>query len=285
MMAVTHDLHPIQHYYDETWHDYRWLWLNPSNYAIHFGYWDDRTRKHADALNRLNAALAERIGIQHGARILDAGCGVGGSAIWLAETFAARVVGITPVASQVERARRFGVQRGVSDRVRFAKEDYLRTSFPDASFDVVWALESICHAADKAGFYREARRLLRPGGRLGIVEYLRTARPLPHGDEALLHSWLSGWAIPDIATGAEHREWATAFGFDDVGLIDITPRVRPSLARLHRMASFAWPAALMLRALRVRSDTQHGNVRGARDQFRALRRGLWFDAMLTATAA
>ena len=41
----------------------------------------------------------------------------------------------------------------------------------------------------------------------------------------------------------------------------------------------------MLRALRVRSDTQHGNVRGARDQFRALRRGLWFDAMLTATAA
>src|SRR5207244_10334107 len=103
MMAVTHDLRPIQHYYDETWHDYRWLWLNPSNYAIHFGYWDDRTRKHADALNRLNAALAERIGIQHGARILDAGCGVGGSAIWLAETFAARVVGITPVASQVER--------------------------------------------------------------------------------------------------------------------------------------------------------------------------------------
>ena len=192
MMAVTHDLRPIQHYYDETWHDYRWLWLNPSNYAIHFGYWDDRTRKHADALNRLNAALAERIGIQHGARILDAGCGVGGSAIWLAETFAARVVGITPVASQVERARRFGVQRGVSDRVRFAKEDYLHTSFPDASFDVVWALESICHAADKAGFYREARRLLRPGGRLGIVEYLRTARPLPHGDEALLHSWLSG---------------------------------------------------------------------------------------------
>ena len=41
----------------------------------------------------------------------------------------------------------------------------------------------------------------------------------------------------------------------------------------------------MLRALRVRSVTQHGNVRGARDQFRALRRGLWFDAMLTATAA
>ena len=40
----------------------------------------------------------------------------------------------------------------------------------------------------------------------------------------------------------------------------------------------------MLRALKVRSNTQLGNVSGARDQFRALRSGLWFDAMLTATA-
>ena len=284
-MAAAQDLRPIRQYYDATWHDYRWLWLNPSNYAIHFGYWDDRTRNHADALNRLNAALAARIGIMRGARILDAGCGVGGGAIWLAQTFAAEVVGITPVPSQVERARRFGLQRGVSNRVRFAQQDYLHTSFPDASFDVIWAVESICHAVDKAAFYREARRVLRPGGRMGIVEYMRTARPLTSAGEALLHSWLFGWAIPDIATAAEHRDWAAASGFGEVSLIDITSQVRPSLKRLHWMASIAWPAAVMLRALRVRSVTQHGNVRGARDQFRALRRGLWFDAMLTATAA
>jgi len=36
-MAATQDLRPIDRYYDETWHDYRWLWLNSSNYAIHFG--------------------------------------------------------------------------------------------------------------------------------------------------------------------------------------------------------------------------------------------------------
>ena len=155
-MAATQDLRPIDRYYDETWHDYRWLWLNSSNYAIHFGYWDERTHTHADALNHLNAALAARVGIPRGARILDAGCGVGGSAIWLARTFDVQVIGITPVSSQVERARGFGVERGVSDRVRFAKEDYLHTSFPDASFDVTWAVESICHAADKAAFYREA---------------------------------------------------------------------------------------------------------------------------------
>jgi cyclopropane fatty-acyl-phospholipid synthase-like methyltransferase len=278
-MAVQ-DLSPIRQYYDETWADYRILWLSPSNYAIHFGYWDKQTRSHADALNRLNAVLASKIGIRSGARILDAGCGVGGSAIWLARTYAAEVVGITPVA---ERARRFASEQGVADRVRFAQEDYTNTSFFSATFDVVWAVESLCHAVDKRAFYREARRLLRPGGRLGIVEYMRTARPLPAGGEALLHSWLSGWAIPDLATRGEHEAWAKAAGFRDLSLIDITSNVRPSLARLYRMALAASPAASISRRLHLRSDAQHGNWRGARDQFRALRHELWFDAILTAT--
>lgn len=283
-MPSTRDLLAIRAYYDETWLDYRLLWLDPSNYAIHFGYWDESTRNHADALNRLNRALAERIGIVPEARILDAGCGVGGSAIWLAKAFEAEVVGITPVPSQVERARRFAGEHRVAERVRFVEGDYVRTSFADGSFDVVWAVESVCHAADKQAFYREARRLLRPGGRLGIVEYMRTARPLDEPGEALLHSWLSGWAIPDLGTAAEHHEWAVGSGFGRVVTEDITPQVRPSLARLHRMATVAWPEALALRALRLRSATQHGNVRGARDQFRALKRGLWFDAILTAIA-
>jgi cyclopropane fatty-acyl-phospholipid synthase-like methyltransferase len=278
------DLTRIREYYDETWHDYRLFWLSPSNYAIHFGFWDGATRTHAEALNRLNAALASQIGIRPAARILDAGCGVGGSAIWLAKHVGARVVGITPVASQVERGRRVAGENGVADRVQFLEQDYTRTSFPAGSFDVVWAVESVCHAADKHAFYLEARRLLRPGGRLGMVEYMRTMRPLPDAGEALLQRWLSGWAIPDIATAGEHRRWAAESRFAHVRLSDITTRVRPSLARLHRMASLAWPGALLLRALRLRSAAQHGNVRGAREQFRALTGGLWFDALLTATA-
>jgi cyclopropane fatty-acyl-phospholipid synthase-like methyltransferase len=282
-MATAQDLRPICEYYEQTWRDYRFLWLSPSNYAIHFGYWDQLTRGHADALNRLNAVLASYIGIHPGAHILDAGCGVGGSSIWLARRFGATVTGITPVGSQVRRARRIAAEQGLADRVRFAEEDYTRTTFAGASFDVVWAVESVCHAADKAAFYREAQRLLRPGGRLGIVEYVRTPCPLPDDGEALLQNWLSGWAIPDLATAEEHRAWAQA-RFSEVQLIDITSNVRRSLARLHRMAVAAWPGELILRTLGLRSDTQHGNWRGARDQFRALTRGLWFDAVLTATA-
>src|SRR5262249_58415583 len=107
-----------------------------------------------------------------------AGCGVGGSAVWLARTHAVEVVGVTLVASQVVRARRFAETSGVTGRVTFEQQDYTHTTFPDGTFDVVWAMESICHAPEKGLFVQEARRLLKPGGRLGVVEYMRVYRPM-----------------------------------------------------------------------------------------------------------
>src|SRR2546423_14295828 len=81
------NLEQIRAYYDATWLDYRCLWLNPANLALHVGYWDEDTRSHAQSLLKMNLRLAQAVGIQAGQRILDAGCGVGGSANWLARTY------------------------------------------------------------------------------------------------------------------------------------------------------------------------------------------------------
>jgi tocopherol O-methyltransferase len=274
----------IRAYYDETWGDYRWLWLSPRDYAIHFGYWDTRTRTHAESLLNMNRALADRIGVRPGQRVLDAGCGVGGSAVWLALTRDVAVAGVTLVASQVARAQRHAETSHVAERVSFEQQDYTHTTFPDGSFDVVWALESVCHAPDKQLFVKEARRLLKPGGRLGMVEYMRVGRPLPSSaDEELVHSWRSGWAIPDIATEEEWRRWAEEAGFVDVKIEDITTQVRPSLRRLYRLTRLFYPGAALLSHMGMRSETQQGNTRGARDIWRAMERGLWRECILTAT--
>lgn len=57
--------------------------------------------------------------------------------------------------------------------------------------------------------------------------------------------------------------------------------MRPSLHRVGRMANLGFPIERTLRTLRLRSAKQHGNLRGARDQYRTLQRGVWFRGILT----
>ena len=278
------DLPRIRAYYDETRLDYRLLWLNPQNRAMHFGYWGPETRSHSESLIEMNRQLAAAIGISAGQRVLDAGCGVGGSTIWLTRYCAVRAVGITPVAGQVQRARRYARQHGLADRITFVQADYTQTRFAAGSFDTIWAMESVCHAPDKRRFLAEARRLLRPGGRLGMAEYLRTARPHSPTGEALLHDWLEGWAIPDLATRAEYAGWVAEAGFTGLQVADVSPQVRRSLRRLYRISRSLWPLALLLRAGGLRSVRQHGNSRGAWQQYQAFEAGLWSYGLLTAVA-
>ncbi|HET9257852.1 MAG TPA: methyltransferase domain-containing protein [Pseudonocardiaceae bacterium] len=270
-------------YYDETWLDYRVLWLNPDNLAVHFGYTDSTTRSHTDALKNMNRVLADRVRIQPGERVLDAGCGVGGSSLWLARERGAEVVGITLAHGQVAKARRYATRRKLASRVRFEVADFTATPFPDASFDVVWAVESLCHAPEKAAFYQEAARLLRPGGRVVVADFIRAGRPLDATGERLLHEWLTGWAVPDIDTPGEHTQNLEAAGFVDTRLDDVTAHTRPSLRRLYRMAYWTYPLAVLGHKKGIRSDVQHGNVIASIRQYEALRHNAWFYSILSAT--
>ncbi|MGH3927951.1 MAG: class I SAM-dependent methyltransferase, partial [Pseudonocardiaceae bacterium] len=173
--------------------------------------------------------------------------------------------------------------RALAGRVRFEQADYTATSFPDAGFDVVWALEALCHAPSKAAFYREAARLLRPGGRVIVAEYVRTDRPVDEVGERLLHEWLDGWAIPDIDTPSEHLAHLAQAGFTDARLDDVTAHTRLSLRRLYRMAYYTFPLAVLGRTLRIRSAVQHKNVIGSVRQYQALQRKAWFYSIICAT--
>jgi tocopherol O-methyltransferase len=276
-------LRAVTCYYDSTWFDYSWLWLNGENNAIHFGYRDRQWRSHAECLLETNRVLAEIASIQPGDRVLDAGCGIAGSGIWLAEQRGATVIGITPVRTQVECARRMVATRGLEHSITVEQADYAATAFPDVSFDVVWALESVCHAQRKAAFYRESARLLRPGGRIVVAEYMRAKRPLPTVDETLLARWLQNWMIPDLDTAQEHGQHAVNAGFSEIAVRDVTTNMRSSLRRLYVLALAGVPTSRLLHKLGLRGSVAHGNALGSLYQYRALRRAAWAYGILCAS--
>jgi tocopherol O-methyltransferase len=276
----------VVNYYVHTSFDYRMAWLKSTFPAIHFGFYDLSATRHDAALDNANRVMARLAGVRAGDEALDAGCGMGGSCFWLARRMGVRVVGITPVAAQIEACRRRAAkEKGLEGQVAFYQADYCHTPFPDAAFDVIWACESLCHAERKAEFYREAYRLLRPGGRIVIMEYVRVARPLPARGEQLLADWLRRWAIPDIDSREEHMTHARGAGFRDIQVRDMSAYTWISSRNLYQMARRWFWLGVALRRLGIRSSVQHDNHRGAMRQFEALRAGCWYYAAITATKA
>jgi SAM-dependent methyltransferase len=123
--------------------------------------------------------LADRLRLGPGARLLDAGAGVGGPAGWLAEERGLRSVCAEPMASAVRAGRRlFGLPSVVATSQQLP--------FADASFDAAWCLGVLCTTSDKAGLLAELRRVLTPGARLGLLVFVADGQltsPAPEGNE------------------------------------------------------------------------------------------------------
>jgi MPBQ/MSBQ methyltransferase len=106
------------------------------------------------------------IDLKSNAKVLDVGCGFGGSSRYLAKALPdSHVTGITLSPKQVERATELAVEQGVANNTEFMVMDALDMKFPSNTFDIVWACESGEHMPDKKKYIDEMMRVLKPGGK------------------------------------------------------------------------------------------------------------------------
>lgn len=276
MITPDRDAHNqrIADYFDKNYRPMRLFWTNGQSLALHFGYWEDGTRTDAEAQLNTNRQLAIRAGLKPGQKILDAGCGIGGSAIWLAENYNVEVFGVTISADQVRRATENAAKRGVGQLAKFAQQDFTKLDVPDASFDVLWALETASCALDKHEAFTEWFRVLKPGGMLVMSDGFRRKRPYANEDEAFLKNFLSGWAIADLFTPEELLSAVKGAGFENAVFEDVSERAEPSMRRLYEISRKMLPLSRFLRRLGLLSSFNLQSAQGSYDQYIAFNRGL-----------
>lgn len=215
-------------YYERFWSKSELWWETDKTLAIHLGYYEKGIRSHTDAvlhMNDLSWDLLE-LDAQKPVHILDAGCGVGGTSIYLAEKYPqVSFTGITIVPTHTIMAQRFADKRHVTHNTRFLLENYCQTSFPDDSFDGIIALESINYARSNEDLLKELYRVLKPGGRLVVIDGFRTDKPIPSGLEKFYHIWLNGRALVDLESIHEFETCMSQQGFRNVTVRDISPHV------------------------------------------------------------
>lgn len=273
----------IKDYYNQTQFDYSfiWNWKLKTTPALHFGYYDEKATKHEQAIFRVNEVMADWANVAEGTKVLDAGCGLGNTSLWLAQHCKAKVTGITLVQKQVDTAYALAKKQNIVG-AEFLVADYLKTPFEDNSFDVVWACEALCHAPNKSLFYKEACRILKPGGRVVIAENLRPERPMSAEKEKFLHDIFDAWAIPDLDTLEEHQQHAASAGFINFQYKDVTKNVWISYKNLKIIVKRLKPLAVVLNTFRLVPKVRYNNYIQSGRQAEAIEQGVFTYAHLLA---
>ena len=226
--------------------------------AIHRPVWSKGDLSRAEALHTVERLIADTLladGRPEPAdtvdppsmakRFLDLGCGVGGSALWLAAHHPVCITGITLSPVQAQSARRLALRRGLYDRCTFLVGNF--TELPELpGITDAYAVESFSHGDDPESFFTQIAKLLPRGGRLAICDdFLTVARhtDVIHPDAIQRQRWLSrfreGWHLQSLLTGEDTLRLAARCGFDLVDRTDLTPYLHPTPGLLRALQGLA----------------------------------------------
>lgn len=194
--------------------------------------------------------------LQRGWRVLDIGSGLGGPSRVLASEFGCDVTGIDITPEFVRSAQVLTGRCGLTESVRFELGDALAMPFPDASFDCAWTQHVVMNVEDRRGLYREAHRVLKPGGILVFFDILKGDGreldfPLP---------WAGDPSISFVYTPTETRSFLEGAGFRERIWEDVTGRYLGIISS-QAAAQSASPLSLRL----VMGDDMPAKMMRARD--------------------
>lgn len=207
----------------------------------HFGYYPNKRPdiSEKEAQNLLQDFVGKKLGLKPNQQILDAGCGQGIVATYLASKFGADITGITIVPFEVEEAKNLAQKLGLSQKTKFSLMDYSNTKFKDKTFDGIYTTETLSHSPNIRKTLKEFFRILKPGGKFVFSEYtIAQDRQFTNWEKKILELVIEGSAMMGLKD-FRHDEFTKVLenaGFENVKEENMSKNMEPSVRRLRNLS-------------------------------------------------
>lgn len=229
-MPINEDEQQIGQYYDEWWPDLNKYGSVTDTLSIHYGYYEKGVKSHKQAVYNLNNFIGRLLKLDENKskKILDAGCGIGGTSIYLAKKYPnTKFIGINIAPGQIELAENFAKQREIPN-VEFKLHSFLNTPFKDNYFDSIFAVESLCHAEDYQIFLDEMYRILKSQGILVVIDGFLIKKINSPIMKKIYHDFCIGHGSFNFSNINEYKIYLQNKGFENIRIKNITKNISRS---------------------------------------------------------
>ncbi len=241
---------------DEYWKNKVKTYNADRTLGLHFGFYEKGIHHHAEAVQNMNTFVERLLKLEtkrQMERILDAGCGFGGTVLQLAKKYPSIMFyGINITPKEVAIAKRAARERNIQENTKFIIGDYHDTNFPPNYFDAIVAIESLTYTNEKKKFVIEASRILKPRGKLIIIDAFTTGVTLNPFMKKMydiynedrkqeffaenkwrrIHVYGKVDKIPDLDSTYNMNSYLTEHGFMDICITDISKNIKLSGTRI-----------------------------------------------------